>query len=568
MRYLLSDFKKNQSIDDTKLLRSVIYNFENNDKEKVLVLDEREYHFYKEDGKNRKIHLSNTDTMKFPIKHISILLEGLENLTIIGAPSKFIFHGDQMAIALLNSKNICLKDIEIIYSMPTVNEISVIEIDKLNKSVKFKISEGQNYEVRENNVYWYSQKNSNGKYYWTEKNAHNNYGINVTYPEKRMARAYFSHQSPFENIIDIKDISNNKIEIHYKEFPLDLEEGMIFQFNSNTLRKTCGIFIENSSDINFENVDVRFMPGFGLLGQMSENLSFTNCEFKTSQESDFVTSSQADGIHISGAKGKILIDNCVFDNTHDDPINIHGTYTKVIDQEGKNTLLLKYMHHQQAGFTQYHKGDKIRFIFQETLLPVFGEREFTVVSNTIPFNDDIQLMKVQLEEDLPDFDIDEGIAVENITYNPEVTIKNSKFTNIFTRCILVSSSKKIIIENNLFYKPTLAAIYISNDANDWYESSAVKDITIKNNHFVIDSIGRTQWKHAPAIYFDPIIKKGNHVIHENILIENNVFDLYDDKALIAHNVGNLIFKDNEINQYYEDEIEVVEVDGENIRTSY
>lgn len=563
MKYKLSDFRKKEFNNDTELFRFAIDEISKIKGCVELILDKEEYHFDKEYAYKKEIHLSNTDTMKFPVKEISILLEKTENLTIIGSPTKLVFNGDHMAIALIDSKNIKFRNISIEYTVPTVSEMTLIELGDDTKSAKFKISDGQNYEIKDKDIYWYSQKDSKGNFYWTEKNAHRNYGINVTYPNKEMARAYFSHQSPFENVLEIRELSKNIIEIHYKDYPIEFEEKMIFQFNSNTERRTCGIFIENSSDVKFEEVNIRFMPGFGLLGQMSENLSFINCQFKTDKNSEFVTSSQADGIHVSGAKGKILIDNCIFDNTHDDPINIHGTYTK-LETIYSRSLELKYMHHQQAGFVQYHKGDKIRFIYQDTLLPVFEDIEFTVVSNKIPVDNDLQKMKIEVEEDVPNLDINRGIVVENVSYNPEVTIKDSVFTNVFTRCILVSSSKTILIENNKFIKPTLAAIYISNDANDWYESGAVKDITIINNYFVIDSIGRTQWKHAPAIYFDPIIKKGEHSIHENILIEKNIFELYDDKALIAHNVGNLIFRENEVGNFKKNERCLAIVNGEDI----
>ena len=55
-------------------------------------------------------------------------------------------------------------------------------------------------------------------------------------------------------------------------------------------------------------------------------------------------------------------------------------------------------------------------------------------------------------------------VVENITYTPEVNIHDNVFKETPTRGILVTTRKKVTIENNLFDGMGMAGIYISNDA--------------------------------------------------------------------------------------------------------
>lgn len=74
-------------------------------------------------------------------------------------------------------------------------------------------------------------------------------------------------------------------------------------------------------------------------------------------------------------------------------------------------------------------------------------------------------------------------VVENITFAPEVEVRNCKFREIPTRGVLVTSRKPIVIENNAFCKLSMAPIYISCDANNWYESGRVEDVLIRNNKF-------------------------------------------------------------------------------------
>lgn len=553
MDLYISAFKKIEDLDDTQsFMRALEYIEELNCGQINLHLDKSKYLFKEENASSKLLYLSNTDTLRFPTKKIAILIENKKNINIIGNRSEFQFEGEYMAIAILNSSNINLYDIDITYKIPSVNEFVLDRVDFDNKILVFSIPKVFDYEIKSKDLFWYSEKDEKGDYYWVEKNHHTSYGTILRYPKKNMAKLISNNQSPFTNIEYIRELEKGKIEISYKNLPeIDYEVGMIFQFNSSKNRKTSGIAISESKDIKLENMNIHFLPDFGLLAQMSENLSFINCHFKTKDDSGLFTSSAADGIHVSGAKGIVNILSCEFDNTLDDPINIHGTYTKFNNVISKNDIMLSYAHNQQAGFKQYHKNDEIIFLDKRNLKPLFKSRKFKVVESKILENP--KNMIVKLSEDISEVFTDlvdtSNVVCENLSYNPNVKIKDNKFTNTVTRCVLVSSRGKVDIENNYFYKPTLAAIYISADANEWYESSQIENLTIKNNHFVIDSIGRVEWKYAPAIYFLPIIDdnfKKDTIVHSNINISNNIFDIYDDYALILNNVEKLNFENNKI----------------------
>ena len=511
------------------------------------------YHFHKEEAEEKLIHLSNTDSVKFPYKKIGVLIENISNLTLDGQGSLFNFHGNMMMLAMINSDNITLKNILFDYEVASTSELTVVAYDLQDKWIDYKIPISLPFEIRDNNLYWLSEKDSRGNYYWIEKNAHNNYGIQVKYPQDEMGRSYYSEAHPFQNIVDIKLKKSNLIRINYSNLPpIKPVVGMNYQFLSNAQRETAGMLIYNSKNITLEHVQIAYMHGFGLLVQMSENILFDSIKIKTRDITERNTSSFADGIHVSGAKGKIVIKNSLFDNTHDDPINIHGTFTRVEKLLDPYTLELSYVHPQQGGFRQYHIGDEVKFYSRETLRALEKD-SFTVVDIVVEKD---KSMVIKFDRILPDC-IDDKVdnegkyVVENLTYTPEVHIQNNQFKNVFTRMILVSTNKKILIEDNYFSYATMATIFISNDSNEWYESGPVNDVTIRNNTFKIKSIGRTYWKYAPAIYFMPVTKGGQlpnyqHAIHNNILIENNRFYLESDGIIRAESVGNLIFKNNKV----------------------
>ena len=82
---------------------------------------------------------------------------------------------------------------------------------------------------------------------------------------------------------------------------------------------------------------------------------------------------------------------------------------------------------------------------------------------------------------MPD-NITVGDALENLTWAPDVSIRNNFFGSCRARGVLVTTPGKVVIENNIF-ESSGSAILISGDANGWYESGAVKDVMIRNNTF-------------------------------------------------------------------------------------
>lgn len=548
-------FNKIDALNDQERLAIALDQAKRFKHEQVLIkFDKKTYNFEKDTAYTKIVHLSNTDSTQYPKKHIGMLLENLENVIFDGQGSLFQFHGNMMMFAMIESSNIEFRNMIFDYKISSTSEMSVSAYDTKQKWIEYYIPSSLNFEVKDKTLLWYSEKNKQGDYYWIEENDHQNYGIQVRYPHSEMGRSYFTEQNPFRYIETLSKIDNNRIRIKYEKMPeIKPVVGMCYQFLSNAKRETAGAFIFNSKNIKLENVQIAYMHGFGLLVQMSENVHFNSIKIKTRAITQRQTSSFADGIHVSGAKGHIIIENSEFDNTHDDPINIHGTFTRVEKKLDDRTLELAYVHNQQGGFTQFHPGDAVVFYSRTDLQSLNDSKRYTV--ETVLHQED-KSMIVRFEEPLPQ-NIDEKVGeeglyvAENMTYTPKVAIKNNKFSHVFTRMILVSTNKEILIENNDFEPSTMASIFISNDSDEWYESGPVNDVVIRKNTFKVDSIGRTWWKYAPAIYFKPVTK-GNQLphyttaIHNNILIEENTFYLRSDGVIRAESVGNLSFQKNKI----------------------
>ncbi len=530
-----------------------------------------EYHIYKDYAEKREYHTSNTNSIENPEKTIGILIEDQEDFTLQGNGSLFIMHGNMMALAVVNSKNVTLENFSWDFGVPTVSEMTVEEIGTTEDQkpyTDYLIPECFPHQVTGNTLTWYSEKSPyTGEYYWTQTGIHSpSYGIGAYQPGGGMSRSYYTNVGPFENVVRIEEKDDTHIRIVYSSKSSGMQEmqqeGAVIQLAANAHRQTAGAFTWESENITAKQVNVHYMHGFGWLIQMSRDVFYYDCSIVPREGSGHMVTSFADGIHASGAAGQLVIENCNFSDTHDDPINLHGTFTRVEQRIDSHTLQLKYIHNQQGGFPQYHVGDEVAFFTRDTLESTDNETLYTVeeiVSNPGEQGNDLRTMVIRFKEPLPENLMDKigsqpKYVAENVTYAPEVTIRGCSFQNVPTRGILCTTRNKVLIEDNTFHAMTMATIYLSNDSDEWYESGPIRDMTIRNNTFYIKTIGRTSWEYAPAVYVHPVTRGGgfpsaDNPIHKNITIEGNTFYMDTDTVVKAESVENLTIRDNRILRY-------------------
>lgn len=389
-----------------------------------------EYHIYKDRAETREYHTSNTNSIENPIKTIGILVEGHRNLTIDGKGSLFMMHGNMMALAVVKSENITLKNFAWDFAVPTVTELTVTASG--SNYTEFYIPECFLYRISGNTLVWSSDLSPyTGQPYWTATGNHNTYAVVTYHPDDEMARHFGTDVSPFTNAASITEVGDNVIRISYSwknsTQAQHHKPGTVFALCGNAHRETAGAFTWESKNVLAEGVNVHFMHGFGWLIQMSEDVTYRNCNLMPRPNSGHITVSFADGLHASGAKGEIIVENCNFSNTHDDPINFHGTFTRVERRIDDHTLQLNYIHNQQGGFPQYHVGDQITFYTRDTLESSDNETLYTVaevISDPGEAGNDLRTMVVRFEEVLPAFltqTVSNGspkYVAENVTYAP------------------------------------------------------------------------------------------------------------------------------------------------------
>jgi hypothetical protein len=152
-------------------------------------------------------------------------------------------------------------------------------------------------------------------------------------------------------------------------------------------------------------------------------------------------------------------------------------------------------------------------------------------------------MELTIDERLKAF-VHVGLCIENLTWTPEVIIRNSHFERTNTRGLLLTTRRKVIVEKNAFYRTGMFPILIADDASNWFESGAVQDVTIRDNTFV--KCGYNSGSGAIKIAPENHELLPGNMVHRNISIVNNTFTSDYATVLMARSTDRLVFSGNKI----------------------
>jgi hypothetical protein len=225
----------------------------------------------------------------------------------------------------------------------------------------------------------------------------------------------------------------------------------------------------------------------------------------------------------------------------DDPINVHGLFSRIKKRMDDHSVLTELVHPDQYGVEIGFPGDRINLMHSDTLLP-YATLEIDRVEWV-----NSQFSRVVFRQKLPD-EVRGHDALENMRWVPDLHVSGCFSHNNRARGYLISTPGKVLIENNFIASPG-AALKICGDAYYWFESGAVQDMVVRNNTFGDCCFGPfPEWGRA-VIDIDPELENpwaNPECYHRNIRIEGNTFKTFDPAILYARSVEGLVFKNNRI----------------------
>lgn len=471
----------------------------------------------------RELYVSNateSDTLS-KVKNVGILLEHLSNITLEGDETIVMSHGKMVHLAIINSRNITVRNIGFDYERPSMSEYKIMEVK--DDFALVKVQGDSRYAVIDQKVVWYGEG-------WKSDKLHT-----IRFDPRQEAMYYFKNPA-FQDAV-ATDLGDNRILFQGNFSDTELTKDDVLTMR-DTYRDCLGIFNHFSEDLVFENIGFHYMHGLGMVSQFSKNISVIGLTAKPRPETGRIVAGFADFLHFSGCYGSISIENSLFSGSHDDPINVHGTHLQVVGWEAKK-IKLRFMHHQTWNLMAFEIGDTIGYVDNETLL-VYQQ---AVVKKVMRLSD--RELELELDRPVP-VELKEKHCVENITKTPELIVRNNRFEHTNTRGLLVTTRKKVLIEGNIFFRIGMHAILIANDCNFWYESGPVTDVTIRNNKFL--ECGYNSYPDTYPIAIKP--ETDNFVkdryVHANIRIVDNEFTLFGPPLLFARATENILFKGNKV----------------------
>lgn len=506
-----------------------LINHVNNEGNVTIVFEEGRYDFYPDKAFEKLYYISNHD--EDTLKRVTFPIHNTENVTIEGNNSEFYFNGVLIPFVIENSKNITIKNLNIDWVRPLHSQGKIIKAD--NSSIIVEIEEEYPYCIENNKIFFTGYDFKDSPF------------LIMEFDSEKVAPAYGSGDNCLgidriwgELPISWIPLGENKIEMkgNFGRVP---KVGNYFVFR-HCKRSAPGIFTKDTLNLKLENLNIYHAGAMGIIAQRCEDLTLKNFNIKLREGTNRVFSTHADATHFVACKGLIKIEDSLFENQLDDAINVHGVYTRVHEILSEDTILADLAHEQQKGNETVRVGEKVAFINNGTLLTY----AYNKVKAVDYINKDFMIIK--FEDNIPK-DISVDHVLENIDCIADLEVRNCTARSNRARGFLITTAGKIIIENNTFSIPG-AAIKISGDSNSWYESGAVRNVTIKNNTFIDCNYCEGAWGRA-VIDIDPEVEEydiNKGYYHENIAIENNLFKTFNTGIVFGRSVNGLKVKSNKI----------------------
>ncbi len=496
-------------------------------KSATIDLEPGDYHFYREDGTERNLFLSNT-VVANP-RNIAILLENCHGLAIRGNGARLLFHDRVMPIAVLESHNITIDGLTIDWERPLMSQGKIVESGPTGFVLEVD-SDKYPYTIKDSHLYFRGDTWQRRVWSFMEFDPSNR-GVAPGTGDSGFTDGDWNEA----RVVELK-LGLIRFEYPCRRFP---KVGNILVARHG-VRDHAGTFIEKSKDINLSNIAYRHTSGLGVLSQYSENLTFKHVDVAPDPASGRMFAGHDDGFHFSNCRGHIEVDTCRFEGLMDDPINVHGTSVRVLEKLSSNILKCRFMHAESVGLPFAGPNDTVSFIDHQSMISL-GKgkvKSFKRLSD--------ELFDLTFVGPCPPT-FAAGDSLENLTWTPSFTVRNSVFGRVRARGLLVSTPKKVRVENCRF-ESSGAAILISGDANYWFESGAVTDVLIRGNTFENCNSSPYQFGDAVISIHPEIPRPGLAAFHRGIKIEKNIFKVFETPILWAKSVNGLTFKSNTIIQ--------------------
>jgi hypothetical protein len=439
----------------------------------TLKFEKGEYHFHVE-GTTRKYIVSCGG--KSGEKNMVFSFEGLNNITVDGGDSTFVWHGPVYPFAFRNCRGLNVGNFTTTMYRPTVVELTVTE--KSDDGFLCKFLDPKCYKIEDGHIVFDLDI---GRFSTADDkiSVHALDRCCIEYLFAGDTKASKVHLPAGHMVTDAEDRGDGMVFFRYRpndgtNLHFNVGESIAFLLENNRFRSN--FFFDSCSDVRFHDVTVRRGGGMGVVAQFCDGVTLER--YNVVPNPGEKVSLTADCMFIVNCRGKVTIKDCEISWSMDDAMNCHGNYTKIAKAEGRKATVVNILERAYPGFFPYHPGDTVEFA-EESSRKVLGTAKIASVGK---YGVDSKSVELTFESDVPE--LPEGTLVENLTWIPDVTISGCDFHDFMH--LRLSGRGKYVIENNRFTRGI--GICIMDLAGYWGEAGRVADMKIRGNQF--DNLNR------------------------------------------------------------------------------
>lgn len=295
---------------------------------------------------------------------------------------------------------------------------------------------------------------------------------------------------------------------------------------AHTFHSRPAIAIYRSENVTLEHIAIRSYPGMGINTLLTKNFTLQNSTVSPIAGSKMSTNT--DILHFVSAFGEYVINNCYFEGSGDDVMNVHCYTHKVLRADGNACVT-----HLPTS------GNETHCILPDVplcgnVLRVCGtDEEFTV--KRASFDLESGEYTVEFSKPFPKHLV--GRKLWNVSAQPTLTFTNNRTNNNNARAILLRTGNARI-ENCIFEHSMLGALQLRIESETWNEIGSGENYEISRCR--INHCGHAT---HDASEHASIGISGEDTPIRNVLIQNNVFE-NTDATVYQSNAENVTISEN------------------------
>lgn len=470
-------------------------------KEPVVIRFQSGVHIFAPEQAQRETIYASNSTDAAQDMPIAILIRGMHHVRLVGDSTRPLLLAGGRMVQVFNdhAEDITYTNLTFDLLRPTVSEFHVAEAT--GASAVIIMAERSTYVIRDRRLEWTGD--------WGPGS-----DVQEAIPSegtcwRRAGLRGWKGSGQVE--ATATDLGNRRVRLEFNDGVSGLTAGHQYHLTSRH-RDRVGVHTARSSRITFRDCTVHALMGMGFVSQGTDTLTMERVDVRPPEGKGRTMAAWADIFQFSSCKGQITVDGCHLSGMGDDAINCHGTHLRIIEATGPQQVLMRFMHNQTYGFAAFAPGDEVAVVNAGSLREYAGNphRRVTAVEQK-----SLKDWVVTLDGPVPTWQKDD--VLDNLTWYPDLTATNNTISMDPVRGFLITTRGKVLVEGNTFYRCQMAGILVEDDAESWFESGPIRDLTISNNRFVGCGVGVQISPHAR-------VRKAGEAIHENITISGNSFE--------------------------------------------